>query len=1094
VNLLNQKRGLWAAALLRCRAAHLLPAGSIALAGLLASGSAVAQGTGVLQGRIVDASTKKPLGDVVVTATSPALQGEQTVVTDGSGQYRIPNLPPGDYSLRLDRDTYRPYARGGITMRSSSTIQVNAELLPEQVTLKAEEIVVVGKAPTVDVGSSSTGVSMNQDFTTHLPLSGGTASRSFEDLATVAPGAQADRFGVSVNGTTSPENSFVIDGVGVNNPAFGNIGTPLSVEFVKEFNVVSGGYMPEYGRSMGGIFEVVTQSGSNEFHGSVFFNITPGALEGPRSDVKRDGNTISTNPGLGSLRDFGATLGGPIIKDRIWFFGGVQGAFTRNTLERKLSQLQLDPNTGDPITDPGTGFTKTTPIPNSTKNYYADDRTIQYMGKLTFLFNQDHNISVSVYGTPTTSGGNGTFRNPTPTNIIGPYSAYAAHDIENSNDISLKYSGAFNNKHQLVDLTFGWHHQRSATLPNDDSEIGSNTGQSGIPSVAYRRSVSLDPTTIPAFHPITDFERVDPRFCKNITVPDPDNPVDDGMGNMVPGVKVVTPCPVTTYALGGFGAFNDSSIDSYQGKLIGTSLFTLAGHHVVKAGVDVQLATYSNTRAWSGGNIFRENGSGSNYADFRQYGFLKGPDDLVLQDRTVATTSGINIGGFLQDSWQIMDKVTLNFGIRYDTQVLYGSDGTVGLTLPNQWSPRVGAIYDFTQQGRSKIFAHFARSYEIVPLDIADRAFPGEVQAGARHASTDVNPEGCNPAINDPLIGYNSKACRGLDSAVKGSAGLGNTPNNPNQSSQRTGGDKVPVDPDISPQSSDQFVIGGEYEVFPDARVSVTYTHSYLNQAIEDMSNDEANTYFLGNPGYGIAKDFPKATRNYDSVTVAFQKAFANTWLAQASYTISTLRGNYSGLFRPENAQFDPNINSDFDLRSLLPNREGALPADRTHQIKLYGAKDFALPSDMNILVGLTFRTTSGTPLNYLGSHPLYGGSEAYILPRGSGGRGDWIHNFDLRLGYSVRLGKQSQIGFNVDVFNLFNFQGATSRDQIYTTQDVLPVVDGTSANLPTKTKEGKVLKVDGTPLKAEEVNPNFLNPTAFQEPRQFRFGAKVTF
>src|SRR6185503_5483781 len=144
------------------------------------------------------------------------------------------------------------------------------------------------------------------------------------------------------------------------------------------------------------------------------------------------------------------------------------------------------------------------------KNYYADDRTIQYILKLTYLFNQDHNVSVSVYGTPTTSGGNGTFTNPTPTNIIGPYSYYASHNVENANDVSLKYSGAFNNKHQLLDLTLGWHHQRSATLPNDDSEVGSKDPKTlaGQPAIGYRRSVSADPTTTPDFHPVTDFEPV----------------------------------------------------------------------------------------------------------------------------------------------------------------------------------------------------------------------------------------------------------------------------------------------------------------------------------------------------------------------------------------------------------------------------------------------------------------------------------------------------------------------------------------------------------------------------------------------------------
>src|SRR6185436_17314444 len=129
-------------------------------------------------------------------------------------------------------------------------------------------------------------------------------------------------------------------------------------------------------------------------------------------------------------------------------------------------------------------------------------------------------------------------------------------------------------------------------------------------------------------HRITDFldkngrpiEAVPAGYCKDITVM-----VDDGDGNMVP--KVVTPCPVTNYTLGGFGQYNDSAIDSVQGRVIGTSLFTLAGHHVAKAGAEIQYLSYKNVRAWSGGTTFRESGNGSNYNDFRQYGFLTGPDE-----------------------------------------------------------------------------------------------------------------------------------------------------------------------------------------------------------------------------------------------------------------------------------------------------------------------------------------------------------------------------------------------------------------------------------------------------------------------------------
>ena len=1118
MNLLDKKRGFWAAVMLRCRAAHLLPAGSIALVTLLTAGSASAQGTAVLTGTIVDAATKKPLADVVVTVTSPALQGEQTVVTDGSGSYRVPNLPQGDYTLRLDKDSFRPYARGGITMRGSSTIRVNAELLPESVQLKAEEVIVIGKAPTVDVGSSSTGVTLNSDFTSRIALNApggkGAASHSFESLAAVAPGANADTYGVGINGTTSPENAFQIDGVGVNDGAYGILATPLSTEFIKELNVVSGGYMPEYGRAMGGIFDVTTDTGSNEFHGAVWFNISPGSLEGPRTAIKSDASVITTNSRISNLRDFGLKVGGPIIKDKLWFFGGLQAAFTREALDRSLNAFVLGAD-GQPTIDTATGFSNTVPIPGGTKTYYADEQALQYIGKLTYLLNQDHHLTLSVIGTPTTSGGNGTFGYsntgaPEVGNIAGTYNSLASKYVASASDVSLKYQGSFNNKKQLLDITFGWHHQRTATLPSDGSNIGDKTGLASQPGVVYRRSVSLTPDMQSDKHELRDFEPAvgGAKVCDLVTAmvanPDFDSSQPVGPNNPQQVPKAFTPCPVSGYSRGGTGYVDDASINSFQGRAVFTNLLTAAGHHVIKAGIDFNLGSYQHTKAYTGGNVFRENGSGSNYNDYRQYGFLQGPDDPVVLTSYTAKSSSTTVGGFIQDSWSIMDKVTVNVGVRYDTQLIYGSDGALGLSLPNQWSPRIGVIYDFTQQGRSKIFANYARYFEGVPLDIADRAFPGEPQINSRHRASKCEPFTVTKDNDGKILtGPTSDGCTldvdpktGAPIRYSGRADYGNTTNNPNQIWNRTGGDKVPIDPDVSPQSSDEFVVGGEYEIFSDARLGLTYTHRYLNRAIEDMSRDEANTYFLGNPGYGIAADFPKAVRDYDAVTAFFQKNFSNNWLANVSYTASSLRGNYAGLFRPETGQLDPNINSDFDLKSLLPNRTGPLPSDRTHSIKVYAAKDFIIPGGMDLLIGGSFRTRSGSPLNFLASHPIYGPDEIFILPRGAGGRNDWIHNVDLRVGYSIRLSKESTASISVDIFNLFNFQGVTGRDQTFTTTDAAPIVnkDGTAPTVNDLNNPKKFTAPDGTPITAAQRNANFGNPTAYQDPRQFRFGAKVTF
>ncbi len=216
--------------------------GAAVTCALVANVAFAQQGAGVLVGRVTDGATKGPVADVVVTVTSPALQGEQIVVTDGTGSFRLPNLPPGDYQMRLEKEEYKPYARGGITLRADSTIRVDSVLLPEAL---KEEIKVVAQAPTVDVGSSAVGLDVSHDFVSRMPVvrpsAKGGAVRSFEAVAEVTPGAQNDDYGVSIAGTTSPENQYVIDGVSVNNPALGLNGSPLSLEFVQDVNVISGG-------------------------------------------------------------------------------------------------------------------------------------------------------------------------------------------------------------------------------------------------------------------------------------------------------------------------------------------------------------------------------------------------------------------------------------------------------------------------------------------------------------------------------------------------------------------------------------------------------------------------------------------------------------------------------------------------------------------------------------------------------------------------------------------------------------------------------------------------------------------------------------
>ncbi len=200
---------------------------AVFLVSLLSPLLVLAQGTAVLIGIVTDASNGQPVPDAVVTATSPTLQGEQVVVTDTAGQYRIPQLPGGVYVLLLEMENYKRFSRGGITLRLGQTVRVNVQLLPEKLSGTTEET--IGKTPTIDIGSTSTGVSVGSDFIKNIVVvrpggDGSRSRRSFESLAELAPGARGETYGVAdgpskVDGSSGDEaNHFVIDGLSVNPP------------------------------------------------------------------------------------------------------------------------------------------------------------------------------------------------------------------------------------------------------------------------------------------------------------------------------------------------------------------------------------------------------------------------------------------------------------------------------------------------------------------------------------------------------------------------------------------------------------------------------------------------------------------------------------------------------------------------------------------------------------------------------------------------------------------------------------------------------------------------------------------------------------
>jgi outer membrane receptor protein involved in Fe transport len=1006
------------------------------------------QGIGAFTGTVIDFTSRRPLSGVLVTVSSPALQDQQLATTDGSGFYRIPNLPPGLYYIRFDKEGYLPNEHGDIALRADTTLRLNAGLASGQ---DVENVTVTVK-PTVDVGSSSTGTTLDAETIKRIPLSApggkGSAARSFESVAEVAPGANADQFGTAINGASSPENHYSLDGLSVGNPAKGIVGTQLSSEFVDEINVVTSGYMPEYGRATGGLLNVVTKSGSNAFHGSVFSYVSPGGLEGRRNVPLSDATPVAYAPMLSYIGDVGIDLGGPILKDKLWFYAGFDISNVRYNIDRSIHRTVNGTIEADPI---------------YSQNYVADARTIQGMAKLTWSLNADNRITVAVYGTPSSSGGGATFDGTTLTGgkysinpqtgvpevgvggnagaPAGTFGSQAHQIVSTPIDASAKWNSQFLGKRLLLDVMVGTHYQNDGTRADDGSTAQSRTGLASFYNVGWRRTME-SPL---GYHSITDFESF-PTAARC----------------MDPGAT----CALSDYRTGAPQSLNEARYHRYQTSVIVSYLANLWGHHLLKAGVDGELTSFENQKA---DRVFLETTDGSQFNDNEAFGILTGPDQPSYIDTLLKKSQSLTVGGFVQDSWSIFDKVTVNLGVRYDSQFFYNTAGDVALSLPNQWSPRLGLIYDPTQSGRAKIFVNYARYYENAPLDFADVVLLGEPQLHGGHV--------CNPLAFSEQRG----ACQAPENLRPFSE---ESPRLPNKVFL-AGGSPNTLDPGIKAGSSDELSAGGEYEILPDARLGATYNRRWLNRWIEDMTPVVAQPGFAGNPGYGLGASFPKAERTYQGLTLFLMKSFSRSWLAQVSYTWASLRGNYSGLFASEDGYLGPNGTADFDGPNIENNRYGALPGDFRHTVKILASKDWQILPRHHLGAGLSFRARSGGATSFLASDPFTYENESYLVQRGSGTRLPWTYNTDLQLAYRVATLRNVAFSVTADIFNVLNLQAVTSVNESYTSSGVVAVQGTKASDLPTlKDSEGK----------AVDKKPSFGQASGYQAPRVFRFGVRGAF
>jgi hypothetical protein len=349
---------------------------------MLVSGILFAQGVGGTTGSITGMVTDEnnaPLPGVLVTVSGP--MGAKTATTDGDGKFLFPYLTPGMYDVRSELGTYTTIEQTDVEVRLGQRVELQFKMKPGM-----EEVVTVsGESPVVDVESVETGANLSEELLSSVPV-----GRSFAAALTLAPGVSDSGItggNMSISGSSGLENTYIVDGVNITDPGYGavgsyslrygSLGSGFNSDQVKEIQVKSGGFQPEYGQALGGVVNVITKSGGNAFAGDAYAYFQPGALEGERELRQRDFDVITNFDERESI-DGGINLGGPIVKDRLFFFGAYN--------PRRLTDSFLNDPSAPNFANFPTG---------------ERERTIQaYNVKINANLSSNHSLEFTAFGDP----------------------------------------------------------------------------------------------------------------------------------------------------------------------------------------------------------------------------------------------------------------------------------------------------------------------------------------------------------------------------------------------------------------------------------------------------------------------------------------------------------------------------------------------------------------------------------------------------------------------------------------------------------------------------------------------------------------------
>ena len=953
-----------------------------ALGILLAAGMLLAQApaqSGKIYGTVTD-EDGNPLPGVSVEATSPSLVGKATAVTDASGIYRLFALTPGTYRVSFTLQGFKPLIREGIVITIDQTVKLDVSL---QMGALEEEVTVIGKSPLIDVKSTTKGMTLSKEMFQVLPR-----GRNFDSLVTAVPGVNYEPWagGLSVDGATVAENVYLVDGSNVMRVDTGRPQQSAAFEFVDEVKIIASGYGAEHGGALGGVVSVITRQGGNEYHGELIGYYSGSKLSGSYRDVLRlnpydimkaeyinyqTGKNMVTEtgqplyPGKDKVHRYegGFSLGGYILKDRLWFFGSFLPVY--NTQTRK-----------------GVFLAK----PDFTKDYTRKDYAYNFAVKLTAQPIGFMRVGASFVnnftkfrGNLPSQAGTSSYTDPTLEKYGFDYPNYSANGF--------------------ADLTFG-----------NNFMVNLRGGR-----FAY------DTTN-------QQYRSDSPRQYHT----------GDGIG------KFVGPTD-PRYRVRGWqnhGRIYETKKYLHYKNYVNadfTYYLNLGGEHAFKWGVEwVRQGEDVNSTVnpdypevyfyWNRPRIV----GGVNYGmgTYGHYEVRGSPETGPFGEWYNVHNDRWAI--YFQDSWTIADRITLNLGIRAESEYVppYSEDPSIPsgfrpieFDFNEKLSPRIGFIYDVFGDASLKVFGSYGLYYDVIKTYMAAHSYAGFKWKSAYHALDTLDWEQI-----------------GVGGYFPGETLLIYDWRHPSFES---------TDPDLKPVSQREISFGAEKMLMENLSFTARFVQKHLRYIIEDVGvivPGVGEVYYETNPGFGYSlhvghgtgkfdpkyPETPKAKRDYYAVNLSLDKRLANNWLAGFSYTWSHLIGNTSGLgATDEYGRVSPYVERMFDNWAMaydknLKKIDGPLPTDRPHFFKLYGAYTFPF----RLTIGAVVNAMSGTPFTerwsilstywYPFNRHHYRDEDGSIKSK----RTPFLWFANVYAEYNLRLGKYT-LNFNVNVDNIFDIKTA---------------------------------------------------------------------